>query len=170
MESSWYRFDIALRALVPVGSCLILMLLTVVPWPWPELRTLFSTFSLMALCYWVVNRPDLFSMRWSFIIGFVHDVLLGQPIGLTALCYLGADFFLRSQRQFFLHQSFRHFWVMFAVVMLGVSFVQWGMTSLIIRQPLDILPIGMKVLMAVLLFPLMVFSLHAVQRLFLGRS
>lgn len=96
MNNALGKFEEFGKASLPVFSCLVFLLLMIVPWPTPTVKAILSAFPLMALCYWIVNRPEHFSMAWSFIIGFMQDVLLGQPLGVTALTYLAADFFLRG--------------------------------------------------------------------------
>jgi rod shape-determining protein MreD len=169
MSNSLQRFEEIGRTSLPVGTCLLFLMLIVVPWPIPMVKIILSVFPLMTLCFWVINRPEHFSMAWSFIIGFLQDVLLGQPLGVTALAYLAADFFLRGQRQFFLQQSFQHLWMMFAIVIIGVSTVQWLVVSWVMHGWVDLLPVLLRVVVGVLFFPLMTMLLHYVQRALFSR-
>lgn len=170
MNNALGKFEEFGKASLPVFSCLVFLLLMIVPWPTPTVKAILSAFPLMALCYWIVNRPEHFSMAWSFIIGFMQDVLLGQPLGVTALTYLAADFFLRGQRQFFLQQSFLHLWMMFAVVIVGVSAVQWLVASFVIHAWVEIPPVILRVVIGILFFPLVTTVLHAAQRSVFSRS
>ena len=165
MSNPLQRFEDIAKASLPVISCIFFLLLIMVPWPSPMMKVVFSTLPLMALCFWIVNQPDHMSMAWSFIIGFMQDVLLVQPLGVTALAYLAADFFLRGQRNFFLQQSFQHMWMMFAFVMVGVSLVQWLVASLLIHTWVDVVPVALRMLLGVLFFPMMTMLLHNVQRM-----
>lgn len=170
MNNPFEQFENFFKASLPVASCVFFLLLMIVPWPMPTAKAVLSVFPLMILCFWVVNRPEHFSMAWSFIIGFLQDVLLGQPLGITALTYLAADFFLRGQRQFFLQQSFRHLWTMFGVVILCVSLVQWLVASLIIHAWVEIMPMCLKVGIGVLFFPMTTVILHHLQRSVFSRG
>ncbi len=170
MSNPLHRFEEFGKACLPVLSCVLFLLLMIVPWPTPTAKAILSAFPLMALCYWVVNRPEHFSMAWSFIIGFIQDVLLGQPLGVTALTYLAADFFLRGQRQFFLQQSFQHLWMVFGIVMIGVSAAQWLVASLVIRAWVDVTPVVLRAVIGILFFPLVTLVLHYLQRSVFSRS
>ena len=158
------RFEDVIKSCLPVVSCLFFLMLMVVPWPTPTIKAILSAFPLMTLCFWIINRPENFSLAWSFIIGFAQDVLLGQPLGVTALTYLAADFFLRGQRQFFLQQSFHHLWMMFAFVMVGVALTQWLVASLVIHAWVDIMPILLRIVIGILFFPMMIAILHQLHR------
>ncbi len=164
MSNPLQRFEDIIKSCLPVASCLLLLMLVLVPWPSQMIKVILSAFPLMALCFWVVNRPEHFSFIWSFIIGLVQDVLLGQPLGITALTYLAADFFLRGQRQFFLQQSFHHMWLMFALVMVGVSLIQWLLASLVTHTWIAVTPVLLRAVIGVLFFPMMTALLHQLQR------
>ena len=170
MSNPLQRVEELLKSCLPVASCLFFLMLMVVPWPTPTIKAILSAFPLMTLCFWIINRPEHFSLAWSFIIGFAQDVLLGQPLGVTALTYLAADFFLRGQRQFFLQQSFHHLWMVFAVVMFGVSITQWLVASLVIHAWVDIMPILLRIVIGILFFPLMTMLLNHIQRSVFARS
>lgn len=169
MEDFAHKLDKSLRAAIPVGVCLLFLLLMLVPWPWAELRGLLGMVVLMALCYWVVHAPDFFSMRWSFIIGFLQDVLLGQPLGLSALLFLGADIFLRTQRLFFLQQSFRHFWIVFTLIAVALNCAVWIVRHVFLENGGSPMPFLINTLSGILLFPLISLFLHGLQRLFLAK-
>ncbi|NDE91312.1 MAG: rod shape-determining protein MreD [Alphaproteobacteria bacterium] len=162
------------KASLPVASCIFFVLMMLMPLsihgPLVTVKMILSAFPLMALCFWIVNQPEHFGVGWSFIIGFMQDVLLGQPLGMTALAYLGADFFLRGQGHFFLQQSFQHLWMMFAVVMVGVSAVQWLIASLMMHNWIDVMPMLVRVALGILFFPLVAFLLHQMQRSVFGRA
>lgn len=164
MSNPLQSFEDFLKACLPVASCLFFLMLMIVPWPTPTIKAILSAFPLMALCFWIINRPEHFSLAWSFIIGFMQDVLLGQPLGVTALTYLAADFFLRGQRQFFLQQSFHHLWMVFALVMFAVSVIQWLVASSVMHAWVDIAPILLRMVIGVLFFPLVTMLLNQIQR------
>lgn len=170
MDDTLQKLDRGLRAALPVGVCLFFILLMLVPWPFPHARQLLSLVVFMALCHWVVHAPDYFSMRWSFIIGFLQDVLLGQPLGISALTYLAADFFLRTQRLFFLQQSFRHFWMVFAAMAALISLAQWGVAHVFMGQGVSMSSLLLNIVTGILLFPLISVVLHGIQRLLLSKG
>ncbi|MBI3418567.1 MAG: rod shape-determining protein MreD, partial [Proteobacteria bacterium] len=112
---------------------------------------------------WVIYRPDLFSAPWSFVLGLLHDALVGQFLGVGALSYLLADFILRAQRTFFLNLSFFQAWMVYALVFTGAMMLQWGLSSLIDTTFLDLLPVVSRLVLGILLFPLVTGILHQLQ-------
>ena len=170
MSNPLQRFEDIIKSCLPVASCLFFLMLMMVPWPTPTIKAILSAFPLMTLCFWIINRPEHFSLAWSFIVGFMQDVLLGQPLGVTALTYLAADFFLRGQRQFFLQQSFHHLWMVFAFVLFGVALTQLLVASLVIHAWVEVAPILLRVVIGILFFPLMTMLLNQIQRSIFSRS
>ncbi|HVY12839.1 MAG TPA: rod shape-determining protein MreD, partial [Alphaproteobacteria bacterium] len=132
------QIDRTLQASLPVAWCFILVLFTLAPWPSPVLHTLADALPLMMICYWTVQRPEAFPMRWAFLLGFLQDMLSGQFLGVTALSYLLADFSLRSQRNSLLHQPFFFNWLIYALVLAGANILQWLLFSLLGGVMLDV--------------------------------
>ena len=164
MNSFFHNIDSLLRSSIPVLTVILPLLLLFIPWNEPLLHSIIAPLALISLCHWVVNRPDLFGMYWSFIIGFIYDALIGAPLGITALAYLAADFFLRSQRSFFLHQSFVRFWIVVSVIILAVMFSQWGIANFITEKHLPLLPPILKAMLGILALPLLSSILHILQK------
>lgn len=170
MNTAFQKLDDTLRGALPVASCIVFLLLALIPFPGALLREIFAACVLMTLCYWLINKPESLSFYWSFIIGLLQDMLLGQPLGISAFTYLGVDFFLRGQQQFFSQQPFFHLWLMLALVIIAASSLHWLIASLLAQSLLALLPVMIKTALAILLFPCLVGCLHAAQRFFLGRT
>jgi rod shape-determining protein MreD len=162
------RLGNAVRTSLPVGSVILLMLLALAPWPWPWFRSLLFPLPLMAVCYWIIYRPDLFSMRWSFITGLIHDLLLGVVPGLMAFSFLAADFVLRRRHSAGSDRPFMSNWLLFAVIVLAVTCLQWAMARLLFKLPVDLVTLLLTALPGILLFPILARVLHAGQRLIAG--
>ncbi len=170
MNNPLQRFEDSIKACLPVASGLFFLILMIVPWPSHTIKAILSAFPLMVLCFWIINRPEYFAMTWSFMIGFAQDVILGQPLGVTALIYLAVDFFLRGQRQFFLQQSFHHLWLVFSLVMASVSMAQWLVASLVTHAWIELAPILLRMVIGILFFPMMTMALHHLQRSVFSRT
>jgi rod shape-determining protein MreD len=169
MDSSLRHLDQLFRFSLPVATVLFLVLLNMVPWPWQWLRSMLAPMPLVAICYWVIHRPQLFSMRWSFIIGILQDLLFGQMLGVLAFSYLVADFFLRSHRQFFMRQSFIFIWLAFAVAIAATMALQGLIAFYFMGQPVDMMALAFRAGLGVLLFPLVARLLHGIERRVLAK-
>ncbi len=58
-------------------------------------------FSLMAVYFWCLVRPDLMSPGWAFLIGLVEDILSGGPPGVWAASYVATYAVIDRQRDAF---------------------------------------------------------------------
>jgi rod shape-determining protein MreD len=167
MDFSSPQIDKIFKSSIPVLSTLFFVLLNLAPWPLPILKHMLVPFVLMSICYWVINRPENFSMRWSFIFGVLQDLLSGQMLGVMAFSYLVADYVVRSQRQFFITQSFMYAWGGCAIAISATTALQWLIVFVFMKQPVDVTLLVVRSLMGVLLFPLMARLLNALQQRFM---
>jgi rod shape-determining protein MreD len=163
------KVDSALRASFPVVICIVFALLDLGPWTSPIAHAVLDPIPLIILCYWVIHRPDLFPMSATFGVGLLRDALSGQFLGVITFTYLLADFVLRSQRTFFANQPFLSSWMVYGVVLFGTGVMQWGLTSLMEREFLDMVPMLLRVAFGVLLYPLVSGIMSWVQAI-LGRG
>jgi rod shape-determining protein MreD len=58
-------------------------------------------FSLMAVYFWCLVRPDLMSPAWAFLIGLMEDILSGGPPGVWAASYVATYAVIDRQRDAF---------------------------------------------------------------------
>lgn len=58
-------------------------------------------FSLMAVYFWCLVRPDLMTPGWAFLIGLVEDILSGGPPGVWAASYVATYALIDRQRDAF---------------------------------------------------------------------
>lgn len=155
----------ALRSAVPVASAVLFLLLGLLPWSAPLFQGVVVLCVPVAIGYWAINRPEVFPFYWSFLLGLFQDLLLGQPLGVSAFSYLVLDLFLRGQRSFFLQQPFMVLWGVFGFLLLVIGFVQWAVAAFTLSHGPGFFGILFKSLVAALLFPLLSFFLHMIQPL-----
>lgn len=70
-------------SVLPFASCLLLVLLDVLPFPLAGRPDVFLT--LAGVVAWSWRRPEWLSTGAAFALGLLHDVLAGLPAGMTAL-------------------------------------------------------------------------------------
>lgn len=159
----WQRLDIIARGLVPAFSVFVLLLINLLPISIPLLSTASPALALMAVFYWSVNRPDLLTGLTAFLLGFLQDLLMGFPLGVSSLVLLLVQTGSASQGRFFHNKPFSVMWWGFAFVAIPALLVQWLLTSALIGALLPIKPTLISYVLTAVLFPIVAWVLARAQ-------
>ena len=157
----------ALAALVPGLVTLALVLVTQLPYGIPYFAPVTPVFTLMAVFYWGVYRPETLPPPAVFAVGLVQDALGGGPMGMVALMLLAAYGIGVSQRRFFLGKGFGVEWGGFAVIAVGVALAAWLVASLYFVTILDPRPFAVQGLLTAAFYPCVTWLFVRVQRRFM---
>ena len=128
------NLDLWARAMMPAITTFLLGLLDVIPTGIPAISDVSPIFTMMAIFYWAVYRPDLVPPFVVFLLGLFQDILLGNPTGLFALVLLGVLGVTLSQRMAFVGKPFFFAWLGFAVISALGFFVMWSLTCILTAQ------------------------------------
>ncbi len=154
MTSGWaLRLERAARGLTPFGLTLLLALFAVLPWPLPGFAAVTPAFTLIAVYFWSIYRPDRLPYAATFAIGFVQDVLSGNPIGITSMVLLIAQGIVVSQRRFFPGKTFIVVWWGFMLIVPGAMLISWSLGSLYSGTLLPPGAFVVQMFLTVLLYP-----------------
>lgn len=167
MKTLFQRMDLWVRQLVPVGTTLLLLLLNVMPTRIPDFAAMAPALTLMGVFYWTIYRPDLLSPLMAFVIGLLHDVVAGTPLGVNALVLVLVHGAAASQRRFFLGNTFAVAWWGFGVVAMAGMALSWALVSLLYVRLLDTRSIVFAYLMTLSLYPVISWTLARTQVAFL---
>jgi len=110
----------------PVALTFLMLLIGLLPLPIAGYSMAGPALVLISVYYWSVLRPDLMPLYAVFLIGLLRDLLLGMPLGATALVLLLVQAVVIGQRRFILGRPFWIFWLGFALtapVALGVTWL-----------------------------------------------
>ncbi|MEQ8334683.1 rod shape-determining protein MreD [Nisaea sp.] len=124
------RMDLWARHLMPAATTLLLVLVSAVPLGIPGYAQISPAFTLMAVFYWAVYRPDLTPPFVVFLTGLAEDLVHGYPIGLTAIIFLAVYGVATTQRQTFLTKPFFIAWGGFVIISFGAFLLDWVLMSL----------------------------------------
>ena len=101
-----------------IFAVLIAILLTTLPipsvfvWIWPQ-------WILLVMIYFVFTAPERYGIVFGFSLGLITDFLIGNPLGLHALTYTLASYFLlRIQQRIVFFRVFQQFLLVFILVFL----------------------------------------------------
>ncbi len=124
------QFNHRARATVPGLMALFLVILGVMPLGLPNFESVSPIWTLPAVYYWSVHRPDLMPAPLAFVLGLLHDMLNGGPLGLMALVLLFVQAICVNRRREVLNEPFLIGWLGFVVVSAGAHLAVWLLASL----------------------------------------
>lgn len=122
-------------------------------------------FILMALYYWAIYRPSLLHPFFVFIYGIIFDLILGFPLGIHAVLFLLVQWVIKSQRLFFMGQTYLVVWIGFSLTVLSVLSVEWIFFSALAGAWLNLTSILTGFVMTSLLFPLITLMFIVVHKI-----
>lgn len=128
--SIWFRLDILTRLLTPFLLTLSLVILNIVPLNIPGFSSVVPLLPLMAVYHWAVYRSELLPAYAVFIIGILHDIFSGSPIGVNTVVFLLVYGVVIWQHRFLFGKSFAVIWMGFGIVSAGAFMLTWVLTSL----------------------------------------
>lgn len=147
------RLSSAFRGTVPLLLSLALVLVGAAFYGVPELVAVTPSFSVMAVYYWSIYRPDLLPAPAAFLVGLVQDVLGGGPVGMMALTLLLVHAVVVSQRRVFVGKSFFVGWWGFAIVAFGAALMTWLVASAWYTSFAPAAPLFYQTLLTIALYP-----------------
>ncbi|NJO56700.1 MAG: rod shape-determining protein MreD [Rhodospirillales bacterium] len=136
-----------------------LLVVGAIPMQLPGLQVVAPSLPLISVFYWSLHRPDLMPAIAAFILGLVHDVLSGAPLGTGAAVYLTVHAVVHWQRQFFHGKSFGVLWLSFSIIVGAAMILGWMLTSILAGTLVDMRAAALQTMATIGCFPLMVWAL-----------
>lgn len=134
------------------------LLLSLLPLPY-HLKWLMPNWLVLVLIYWTVFMPKLIGILFTFILGIIIDLLLGNLIGTTSLCLLPvaflADLLCYKFRSFNIWQQF-----LMIAVLVGISQLIRLWIQLYIHHPPIHLIYWANIPISTITWPLLCACLH----------
>lgn len=165
--SLWHRLDLVARGLAPLAITFLLMIATILPPRTPEIAPVMPALVLTAVYYWAIFRPDLLPIWLAFLLGVVHDLLTGAPLGLGSAVFLTAYLAVAAQRRFFAHATFAMLWSGFLLVAAMALTVEWAFGSLLQLRVVDPLETLLRYGATVAAYPCLAWLFGRAQQAFL---
>ncbi|MGB1230005.1 MAG: rod shape-determining protein MreD [Holosporaceae bacterium] len=155
------------RALVFTAAILneALPFLTFVLALWAHDCLAFSLTSFPALChgvlfYWVLRRPDAFSIVTLFVVGLVCDILWGRFVGVTFIETSLLLFMMRSYAVLLRHRPFWMQWLFFTFITTGLALC-FSFLALCLGESVAFLTVVASCLWAAVTYPLLFATLSS---------
>lgn len=131
-----------------------LLLLGLISFSIPMSGEIRPFFILMALYYWSIYRPSLLHPFVVFLYGFIFDIVLGFPLGLHSILFLVIQWVIKSQRLFFMGQTYLVVWIGFTVTTFSALLIEWIFFSVLSAGFVPYSAMINNLVITVFLFPL----------------
>jgi len=136
----------------------LLLLLTVVMSGTPFFVPLQSMpqiyFSWMVVYYWSLFRPNVLPFILLFVAGLIQDIMVGFPMGVSALSFLLIRIVVTVCRRFITAHQFWVVWAGFAITTLTLVVMTWSIMNVFFDHHGDILAMFLMVLLNWIIYPL----------------
>jgi rod shape-determining protein MreD len=149
----WQRIDQWARSATPFLISVALVLISVVPVPFPNFGPIMPALAAMSVYHWAIYRPNLLPFSSVFAIGLLYDLLSGAPVGLFAVVFLTVYGVALTQRRFIAGKSFLIYWLGFAIVAFGAALESWLLASLWNMTLLNFHAVWFQYLVSIGMFP-----------------
>lgn len=149
-------------ATVVAGSMLSLLPIVSSTGWWPE-------FGLLMLLGWRLLRADAWPAWWAAPLGFVNDVILGNPIGLSVALWAAMMIVMDIIDR---RTMWRDYWIEWGIagILIGLSELAHWKIAAVMGAPIPYgFSAGPATLVGVLCFPVAAFIASRVDRWRLGR-
>lgn len=156
------------RQATPFLMSLILLFMGLFPFRFSFLADLYIPLIYISLFCWMILRPDLLPPLSVFVLGLLADLMYATPIGLNSLIFMLFYLLMMTQRRFLIGHSFSFLWSIFAVLMVPVFLLQWGLVCAIQMQGMSFAIVLGQYLLAVGFYPLIAWACAKVYDSYLG--
>lgn len=121
---------------------------------------------LLTLSYWAIYKPSFFHPFFIFILSLFYDVLLNNMIGFHSIIFLVIYFVLRTQRHFFVGQTYVALFAVFTFIISAYALIHWIVLSLFFNNILPYEYFFHNVVISILFLPLLNSLFLGVRKLF----
>lgn len=159
------RFDLIWRFAIAYGVIVALFTLELISFSIPYAGQLKPFFLLMAVMYWAIYRPSLWSPALIFALGLAYDFIAGHPfIGMKAFILLAVFLVIRDQRLFLMAQPFVVIWLFFALTAVLAALAEWLIFSILSFRLIDLVPSLIEASLSILIFPSVAVLLNLIMK------
>lgn len=124
----------------------------------------YLVFDKLILFYWLIYRPDCISILWVSVLYLFPDIKEGWALGFSSLTTLLFIWSVLLQRHVLLRQNFVFQWFAFGVLITIFFILLYVTYSFMSSHALGILPMVASGMLAIFIYPLIVWYLAKLQR------
>ena len=162
------RVNGGIARLLPIATTALAALISILPLKIPGYAALTPAFTLMAAYHWTIYRPDLLPPLALFALGVAEDLVVGAPVGVTALLLLLVYSVVLSYRRYFVNRTFPFVWSGFTILTMSAMLGLWAVYSMLDLTLLSIRNTIFRGVLTIAIFPVASFLLGRTQRAMMG--
>jgi rod shape-determining protein MreD len=154
--------DYVPAATVVAGSLLSLLPIVSATGWWPD-------FGLLMLLGWRLLRADAWPAWWAAPLGFLNDIILGNPIGLSVAMWAAITIAMDILDR---RTMWRDYWIEWAIAVVFIALSEiahWRLAGVMGAEVPFNNAIGPAILIGALCFPVAAFVAYRLDRWRLGR-
>lgn len=149
------RLNLFILFLVPSFITLLLLLISVTPIPLWGANYITPLFPLISIFYWERYKNRYIPFTFIFVIGLLHDAMIGNLIGISSLLYIiFVTIIYSNNRRSIGDNSFIGIWGYFAILLIIISAIKWVIMSFSGNYISAILPVILQVLITICFYPI----------------
>lgn len=152
------------RDATPAALCAVLVLVEVTPLGIGGLPPIAPALAMIGVFHWSAFRPETMPAWLAFLVGVLHDLASGAPLGLTGLVFILLQGMCASQRRWFLTTSFPIAWILFGLIAFGAAMVSWLLACIYMVQLLDPVPALIRAAITIAFYPPLSWLLGRVEQ------
>lgn len=141
-------------AAMPLALVVMGLLIALVPIDGLPGRSLTPSITLMVVYSWTIYQPDQLPPAAIFTAGIFEDLLLGGPVGVTALVLLFVYAVADSQRTNIEGRNHMTGWVGFGLIAVAAGILSWLLGSFYYSIFLNLGSFVIQTIMSIALYPL----------------
>ena len=156
-----------LQKSLPLLSSVIILLLAYIPLNVTFLNNIRPDLGLICVYFWVLHRPDLFSLVSIVVLGLLDMSVSSALPGAALFAYLTMYVLLYNTQRLFNAKPFVVIWYGFMALSLATILIKWLVVSIYYGRFLPISMLMFGYLIGVALYPLVSAVLAFVQNKFI---
>ena len=137
-----------------------------------NLEKLFEVFSLnlqiIIIYFWIIKRPNLMGTGHIFFAGFINDVVMGFPLGISSLSYLIIIFVGTYVRNKSVNTTIASDWFTFFMAMIFSSILFFSLLNNFSDLSFTYSKIGYNMFFTLFMFPIFWLLFNIYQLTFIG--
>ena len=123
---------------------------------------------LIIIYFWMIKRPTLMGTGHVFVAGFINDVVMGFPLGISSLSYLVVCFVGNYIRNKSVNTTLASDWVTFLIALLLSNLLFFSLINNFSDLVITFAKIGYNTFFTLFLFPIFWFLFNIYQMSFIG--
>lgn len=151
------------KSVVPMITGIVAALVMILPLGTTTASYAMPHLVLMTIFYWTNYRPMQMTLGGAALIGIFLDLWLAVPLGLNMLLAISTRVFVMEQLRHLRGRSRFVQWAIFAILIVGLSVISWGLVSFVYREFIAFMPVMKQALLTIFIYPIVAMLLSRIR-------